>query len=349
MVGIDDVARAAGVSRATVSRALSGRGSVAGRTQKHVLAVAQQLGYVVSSTASGLASGRSRAVGVIVPLLNRWFYTAVLESAQNALISAGYDLTLYNLGGGADRRGNVFEEFLHRGRVDGFIAISLEVTPEEVRSLHAVGKPIVCVGGPIPGLHTLSVDDAEMSRLVTEHLASLGHRRIALIGGGPGEKDFRMPLKRKAGYELALKQHGIDVDGALQETGYFTIQSGFEAATRLLTNASLRPTAIFAVSDEMAVGAMLAARDLGLRVPEDLSVAGIDDHELAGFFGLTTVAQYPASQGARAVELLLNELAGDERVEDEEGNTSHPFDLIVRSSTAPPRVTNGPPRNRSVA
>ena len=128
MVGIDDVARAAGVGRATVSRALSGRGSISRSTRERVLSVAQELGYVVSSNASGLASGRSRAVGVIVPMLNRWFYTSVLESAQNALVSAGYDLTLYNLGGGADQRGHVFEQFLHRGRVDGFIAISLEVT-----------------------------------------------------------------------------------------------------------------------------------------------------------------------------------------------------------------------------
>ncbi|HEX5729930.1 LacI family DNA-binding transcriptional regulator [Microbacterium sp.] len=336
MVGIEDVARGAGVSVATVSRALSGRGSVADHTRERVLLVAHELGYVVSSAASGLASGRSRAVGVIVPLLNRWFYTSVLEAAQNALVSSGYDLTLYNLGGGADRRGSVFEEFLHRGRVDGFIAISLEVNPEEVRSLHAVGKPIVCVGGPIAGLHTLSVDDVEMARLATEHLASLGHRRIALIGGSPGQKDFHMPLKRKTGYELALTHRGIDLEPALLEEGYFTIETGYEAATRLLADPSQRPTAIFAASDEMAVGAILAARELGLRVPEHLSVAGIDDHELAGFFGLTTVAQYPAAQGARAVELLLSELEGDGGIANGEGNTPHPFDLIVRSSTGPP-------------
>lgn len=336
MVGIEDVARVTGVSVATVSRAISGQGSVAESTRLRVLSVAEALGYVPSSTAAGLASGRSRAVGVIIPFLTRWFYTSVLESAQNALVSAGYDLTLYNLGGGADRRGSVFREFLHRGRVDGFIAISLEVAPEEVRSLHTLGKPIVCVGGPIPGLHTLSVDDVEMARIATAHLTGLGHRRIALIGGDPGELDFQMPLKRRKGYELALAQSEIDNDSSLIETGQFTMQSGYRAAARLLSDSSQRPTAIFAISDEMAIGAILAARDIGLRIPEDLSVVGIDDHEDADFFGLTTVAQYPASQGERAVELLLGEFNSSGPRDIDEGNTSHPFDLVVRSSTAPP-------------
>ncbi len=335
MVGIEDVARAAGVSPATVSRALSGRGAVSKATRQEVLAAARQLGYVVSSNASGLASGRTRAVGVIVPFLNRWFYAQVLEAAQNALVAAGYDLTLYNLGGGADTRRSVFEQFLFRRRVDGLIAISLEVTADEVRRLHEIGKPIVCIGGPIPGLSTLSIDGVEMSRLATEHLTALGHRRIAHIAGGRGEYDFHLPLNRRVGYQLALRAAGVEPDPSLVEPGEFTIASGYRVAKRFLADPERRPTAIFAASDEMAIGAILAARDLGLRVPEDLSVAGIDDHELASFFGLTTVAQYPGAQGARAVELLLRQLGGDGEG-DGEGDQPLGFDLVVRSSTAPP-------------
>lgn len=336
MVGIEDVARAAGVSPATVSRALTGRGSVSGPTQQRVISVAADLGYVASATAAGLATGRSRAIGVIVPMVRRWFYASVLESAQNELIRAGFDLTLYNLGGGADTRGSVFTQLLHRGRTDGLIAISLEVAPEEARSLLAVGKPVVCVGGPIAGLHTLSVDDVEMARLATDHLTSLGHRRIALIGGAPGQKDFHLPIKRQAGYELALQQHGLPIDAALRETGSFSIESGYQAAMHLLGDESRRPTAIFAVSDEMAMGAILAARNLGLRVPEDLSVVGIDDHEHAQFFGLTTIAQYPGAQGARAVQILLEQMDGGPSIDDPGDHTAQPFDLVVRSSTAPP-------------
>ncbi len=336
MIGIEDVARAVGVSPATVSRALSGRGPVSETTRAQVLAAARELGYVVSSNASGLASGRTRAVGVIVPFLNRWFYAQVLEAAQNALIAAGYDLTLYNLGGGVDTRRSVFEQFLFRQRVDGLIAISLEVRGDEVQRLHDIGKPIVCVGGPIPGLSTLSIDDIAMSRLATEHLTALGHRRIAHIAGGGGEYDFHLPHNRRVGYEQALRSVGVEPDPSLIEPGDFTIVSGHRVANRFLADPDRRPTAIFAASDEMAVGAILAAREHGLRVPEDLSVVGIDDHELAPFFGLTTVAQYPATQGARAVELLLREFSRDpETEENAEGNEPLDFDLVVRSTTAP--------------
>jgi LacI family transcriptional regulator, repressor for deo operon, udp, cdd, tsx, nupC, and nupG len=336
MIGIEDVARAVGVSAATVSRALSGRGPVSETTRQQVLDAARELGYVVSSNASGLASGRTRAVGVIVPFLNRWFYAQVLEAAQNALVAAGYDLTLYNLGGGADTRRSVFEQFLFRQRVDGLIAISLEVRADEVQRLHEIGKPIVCVGGPIPGLRTVNIDDIGMSRRATEHLTELGHRRIAHIGGGGGEYDFHLPLNRRVGYELALRAAGIEPDPALVEPGDFSIMSGHQVASRLLALPD-RPTAIFAASDAMAIGAMLAARDAGLRVPEDLSVVGIDDHELAPFFGLTTIAQYPAVQGAKAVELLLREFSpAPEATENGEGNEPLDFDLVVRTTTAPP-------------
>lgn len=336
MIGIEDVARAVGVSPATVSRALSGRGPVSEATRQQVVAAARELGYVVSSNASSLASGRTRAVGVIVPFLNRWFYATVLDAAQNALVAAGYDLTLYNLGGGADTRRSMFEQFLFRQRVDGLIAISLEVTPEEVTRLHDIGKPIVCVGGPIPGLHTLSIDDVQMSRVATEHLTALGHRRIAHIAGGAGEYDFDLPFNRRAGYEQALWAAGIEPDPALTEAGDFSIESGHRIAAHLLGERD-RPTAIFAASDEMAIGAILAARELGLRIPEDLSVVGVDDHSLARFFSLTTVAQYPGAQGAKAVEVLLHELGhGGDDSAALEVNESLDYDLIVRSTTAPP-------------
>jgi LacI family repressor for deo operon, udp, cdd, tsx, nupC, and nupG len=340
MVGIDDVARVAGVSNATVSRALTGRGSVAGTTQQHVISVAAELGYVASAPASHLASGRSRTIGVIVPSVRRWFYATVLEAAQDELTRAGFDLTLYNLGGGADTRGSVFTQLLHRGRTDGLIAISLEVAPEEASSLLALGKPVVCVGGPIEGLHTLSVDDLEMSRSATDHLAALGHTRIALIGGAPGHKDFHLPVKRSTGYELALKERRLPFDPALVETGSFTIESGYQAAMHLLKDEARRPTAIFAVSDEMAMGAILAARSLGLTVPEDLSVVGIDDHEHSSFFGLTTVAQYPGAQGSKAVRILLEQLRGVMPADGVGDHTDQPFDLVIRSSTAPPASTN---------
>jgi len=338
MVGIDEVARHAGVSTATVSRALSGRGHVADATRERVMASATTLGYVVSSSASSLATGRTRNIGVMVPFLTRWFYTSVIEGAQRRLMQYGYDLTLYNLSGHDDERALVFEHFLLRRRVDAVIAVSLELTTGEVAALHELRKPLVGVGGPIPGVPTLSIDDVAVSRLATEHLLALGHRVIGHIGGKVDEEmAFHLPTNRRQGYEAALRDAGIEPDAALYFPATFTVESGYLAAQRMLADPRLRPTAIMAASDEMAIGAILAARDRGISVPRELSVIGIDDHELAGFFQLSTVAQHPEVQGERAVELLIDEL--EQRGADSGGeatDTRLPFELIVRGSTAAP-------------
>jgi LacI family repressor for deo operon, udp, cdd, tsx, nupC, and nupG len=336
MPGINEVAQLAGVSTATVSRALSGNGHVSEATRQRVHAAALELEYVVSSNASSLATGRTKNVGVVIPFLNRWFYGAVLEGAEQALLSHGYDLTLYNLSGGNDERRTVFEHFLLRKRVDAVIAISLELTPNEVSRLLDMNKPIVGVGGPLPGVRTLSVDDVAIARLATEHLLALGHRSIAHIGGNPDyELDFHLPTNRRYGYEAALEEAGVTVDPTLFHATDFTLQGGHAAAKQLLGNPHKRPTAIFAASDEMAIGAILAARDLGLHVPDDVSVIGIDDHELAEFFGLTTIAQFPALQGRMAVDILMDQLHPGHTA-DASSNTPLPFELIVRSSTSRP-------------
>jgi LacI family repressor for deo operon, udp, cdd, tsx, nupC, and nupG len=334
--GINEVAELAGVSTATVSRALSGNGHVSAATRERVHVAAAELGYVVSSNASSLATGRTKNVGVVIPFLNRWFYASVVEGAEQALLSHGYDLTLYNLSGGGEERRSVFEHFLLRKRVDAVIAISLELTANEVSRLLALDKPIVGIGGPLPGVRTLSVDDVAVARLATEHLLSLGHRSIAHIGGNKAlELDFHLPTNRRIGYETALEAVGIPIDPELFQAADFTMQGGYNAAKQLFGNPRRRPTAIFAASDEMAIGAMLAARDMGLGVPGDVSIMGIDDHELAEFFGLSTVAQYPDEQGRKAVEILMDQLHPGRR---ERGSLNTPlnFDLIVRSSTAKP-------------
>ncbi|MBC7592061.1 MAG: LacI family DNA-binding transcriptional regulator [Salinibacterium sp.] len=338
MPGINEVAQRAGVSTATVSRALSGNGHVSEPTRLRVHAAALELGYVVSSNASSLATGRTRNVGVVIPFLNRWYFGAVLEGAEQALLSHGYDLTLYNLSGGGDERKSVFEHFLLRKRVDAVIAISLELTGNEVERLLAMNKPTVGVGGSIAGVRTLSIDDAAVAQLATEHLLALGHRTIAFIGGNnASEMDFHVPSTRHNGFSSALAEAGIPVDPDLFQPADFTIPGGYAAAKQLFGNPRKRPTAVLAASDEMAFGAILAARDLGLKVPDDVSVIGVDDHELAEFFGLTTVAQFPALQGRMAVDILMDELHPNHQAHAS-SNTPLPFELIVRSSTARPTL-----------
>ena len=339
MVGIEEVAKLAGVSTATVSRALSGRGHVSPGSKAKVEEAAAHLGYVVSSNASSLASGRTRNIGVVIPFLNRWFFSSVLEGAQQALLRHGYDLTLYNLSGDGRERSSVFEHFLLRQRVDAVIAVSLELTEHEVERLHDLGKPLVGVGGPIPGVRTLTIDDVAVARLATEHLIAMGHRRIAHIGGDlEFDLDFHLPTNRRLGYEAALRDAGVEPDPTLFAPADFTVAGGYHAAKQLLGAPHDRPTAIFAASDEMAIGCILAARDLGMVVPRDVSIIGVDDYDLSEFFGLSTVAQFPRGQGEKAVEILMEQLEpGPDAAPP--AATPLPFELRVRSSTArPPEV-----------
>ncbi|WP_221583560.1 LacI family DNA-binding transcriptional regulator [Microbacterium sp. G2-8] len=336
-MSITEVAEAAGVSTATVSRALSGRGSVSSSTREKVMAAAQSLGYVVSQAASTLASGRNRNVGIVLPFLDKWFFTQVLDGAQQRLMQSGYDVTLYNLAGSGTPRTTVFEQFLLRQRVDAVIAVSLELTESEVQRLHDLNKPLVGVGGPIEGVRTLAVDDVAAAELATGHLLGLEHTRVALIGGdSASDLDFHLPTKRRRGYENALTAAGLDIDETLIVGADFTMPGGYRAAKQLLGSpAAQRPTAIFAASDEMAFGAILAARDLGLVVPHDVSIVGVDDHDMADFFGLTTIAHHPRRQGALAVDFLMSEL--EPGADAPPAPEPMPFELVVRSSTARPR------------
>lgn len=346
MPGIDDVARLAGVSTATVSRALSGNGSVAERTRTRIAEVAASIGYVVSSDASSLASGRTRNIGVVVPRLNRWFFTAVIEGAERALLRRGYDLTLYNLSGDGEERRRVFDHHLLRNRVDAVIAVALALDEDEVGRLHSLGKPLVGVGGPLPGAGAVTQDDVAVARVATEHLLGLGHRRIGHVGGSEEfDLDFHTPSQRRHGYEDALHAAGVEPDRAWFRGADFTIPGGHAAALELLADPATRPTAIFAASDEMAIGCILAARELGLSVPGDLSVIGVDDHPLAAFFGLTTIAQYPEQQGEQAVELLLRSVERGRRRPGPRATAANPLpghDAAAADASSAPAPTPAP-------
>ncbi|MFN3865489.1 MAG: LacI family DNA-binding transcriptional regulator [Demequina sp.] len=342
MTKIQKVADLAGVSTATVSRALAGKSSVSPATRARVEAAARELDYVVSASASSLASGKNRNVGVVLPFIDSWFFIAVLKGIQRALADAGYDLTLYHLDPniGMDqppeenpRRRRLFDEFLRRGRVDALIAVSLELNRAELDSLNAINKPVVGIGGPLPGIQTLSLDDHEVARLAVDHLLALGHRNIAHLAGDQDfEIDFHLPAHRRAGWEEALADAGITPDPLMLRSADFTIAGAYDATLQLLGDPRVHPTAIFAASDEMAIGALLAARDLGRSVPGDLSIIGIDGHDLSAFFGLTTVDQFPEVQGRHAVDIVLHQLDGDR---PQPGDEALPYELVVRKSTGP--------------
>ena len=334
MSALSDVARLAQVSKATASRALSGNGYVSAETRDRVVAAAATIGYVVSSNAASLVTGRTRNVGVVIPHLNRWYFGDVLEGIESALIAASYDLTLYRLSPDAAERRRVFEYFLVRKRVDAVIAVGIELTPPEVALLGALGKPIVGVGGPIEGIPTLSIDDVAAAALVTEHLISLGHTRIMHFGGDQAlEMDFRVHAHRRAGFRRAMDAAGLPCGDDATRATELSMPGGYELALSVLADPRTRPTAVVGGSDEVAIGTIVAARQLGITVPAQLSVVGIDGHELAPMFGLTTLAQDPRDQGTSAVRMAMAELAGEPAAS---GWKPYPVRLEVRSSTTAP-------------
>jgi DNA-binding LacI/PurR family transcriptional regulator len=348
MAGIKEVADLAGLSIATVSRALSGKSNVSAKSRKRAKAAAEELGFVPSYHASSLASGRNHNVGLVLPSVHRWYFSSVMEGVSATLLDAGYDLTLYNVGDQKARRQSVLNDFLLRKRLDAVIAVALVLTDDEIQQLLAIHRPIVGIGGALAGASTIRIDDAGLSRLATNHLIQLGHTRIAHLTGDPAlNQDFKLPGIRQAGFEAAMKAAGLPVRPEWEVPADFTIRGAYASARKLLGTGPERPTAVFAASDEMAIGTILAARDFGLRVPDDLSVIGMDGHELCDVFGLTTINQDARGQGALAARLLLETLdarspgssgAGHQAIPPAATDQEYPTELVIRTSTAVPPV-----------
>lgn len=348
MGGIKEVADRAGLSVATVSRALGGKANVSAKSRQRAEEAARELGFVPSYHASSLASGRNHNIGLVVPSVHRWYFSSVLEGVSETLLDAGYDLTLYNVGELPERRDSVLNDFLLRKRLDAVIAVALVLGEDEIQQLLAVHRPIVGIGGTLPGAASIRIDDAGLASQLTNHLIRLGHTRIAhLTGNKELNRDFKLPGIRQRGFLAAMEGAGLPVHPGWLVPADFTIHGAYAAARQLLGTAAERPTAIFAASDEMAVGTILAARDYGLRVPEELSVVGMDGHELGETFGLTTIDQDPHGQGklAAATALALLDNVGPARVREAgDGGTAasggsdqeFPTDFIIRSSTAVP-------------
>lgn len=334
MSGIQEIARETGLSKSTVSRALRGLPNVTPATIVAVRRAADRLGYIASPAASGLATGRHHTIGVLVPVISRWFYISVLEGIDAELRKAGYDLVLFNLGGFAGSRERIFHLSILRKRIDALIVLCLVLDPEETEQLQSSNFPTIVVGGPAPGLRHLGIDDRAATVLATSHLLELGHRNIAHIGGEDESGiNIAVPSERRQAFVETLQKNGLSLRADWIVNGRFSLEGGFDAMMQILQSPAPLPTAIFAASDEMALGAMAAIAKAGLRVPADISVIGIDGHEYGEVSGLTTVAQNPSRQGADAALVLLAELAGQAATAS---FPPAPFRLVIRTSTAAP-------------
>jgi LacI family transcriptional regulator len=302
-----DVAERAGVSVTSVSHVINETRPVSYELRERVLAALEELGYHPNRLARSLRSGKTHTIGTIVPDSADPFFAEVARGIEDTAFETGYSLILCNSDANLDKEA-FYTDVLVEKQVDGILFLAAGGSTERILDLQQRGMPVVVVDRELPAVHVDSVvtDNAGGGWSATRHLIDLGHRRIGYIAG---PSDLTLSEYRFTGYRKALEEAGIAVDENLVVRGAFDFESGYRAACQLLTN-SQRPTAIFASNDLMAIGAICAAVELDLRVPEDLSVIGYDDVPLASYSNppLTTIAQPIYDLGVVAASMLLERL-----------------------------------------
>ncbi len=308
---IEDVAREAEVSVATVSRALRGLPNVATATRKRIERIAKDLDYQANPSAARLATGRTKLVALATPTVDGWYFSRFLAGAIEYLIAHGYEAIMHPVENPAARAEFLDDLMRMKKSVDGAIVVDLNIGEEDAIELWEDGVLMVTAGFATQRFPAVVIDDYKVGFIATEHLLELGHTRVGVISGEPNHPlAFSVPGLRLAGYTGALAAAGIVVDPTLEQSGHFTADGGRRAMERLLDLAE-PPTAVFVMSDEMAFGAWSALNERGLRWPQDMAIIGIDDHELAPLVGLSTIRLAPRRLGAHAAEKLLREIESD--------------------------------------
>ena len=288
-VTIRDVAKAAGVSIATVSRALRGHPAISAKTTEHVVAIATELQYDFSSRVN-VKNPKPIRVAVVLPFIGRWYFARVVEGIERVLFERGYETVLLRPRNSIGQPLSIAEHLDVYG-VEGAILVSLSPDQEDFDALIRRDIPTVLIDIAEPRFTQIRIDNEVVGIQAAQHLLSLNHRKIAVVTGDPNDPlNFSTPNDRLRGFQKACKKAKLEIDPAFLLHADFTAKSAENVVMNILQRED-RPTAIFAASDEMAFGVINAARKVGLRVPEDLSVVGVDDHELSDSFGLTTVAQ----------------------------------------------------------
>lgn len=342
---IQDVALAAGVSVATVSRSLAGRPNVARPTRDRVIEIARQLDYAPDPAASRLAAGRTRTIAVLVTKLSSWYFSTVVAGIEEVCSAAGYDVLVL---GASDRQqvGRLLHDRFHlERRCDGLIAVDVQLTDDDATAIASRRIALATVGTSVGSAPSVRIDNREIGRLAGEHLVGLGHRRLAVIGSSADDPiDFDIARHRFEGFANALQAGGLPVESAKLVGGDFTIEGGERAMCSLLADGD-PPTAVFAMSDEMAFGALVELRRRGLRAPSDMSVVGVDDHEFSRVVSLTTVRQPVIEHGVSVAHVVLDALSRGP-AEKQGERVPHgvtilaPVELVVRASTGRPEPSN---------
>ncbi len=344
---IADVAAASGVGVGTVSRVINGAANVREATRDYVLKVIDQLGYRPSHVAVSLSRGTARTMAIVVPHLTRPSVVMRLAGALAVLDEQGYDTVVCNVDT-PQQRDHHLATLTRRHRADGVIVVSLRLSRQQLASFRRVGVPLVTVGVLAPGVPQTVTDDVAGGRLATEHLLSIGHRRIGFVGDTVRSRSatnlgFTASQYRLRGYRQALAAAGIEYELGLVRRGPYGPANAEALAVELLALPD-RPSAIFAASDTQAMGVLTAADRCGIPVPGQLSVIGFDDIESAALLGLSTVRQPLEDSGAEGARRLCA-LLREERVRPLRQQLA--LEVVQRSSTASFRVTG--PRYGSAA
>ena len=329
-VTIKDVAREARLSVATVSRALNGHANVTETSRRHVLEVAERMRYSPHAAARSLSSRHTQSIGVVLPDLHGEFFSELIRGIDGVARAHQQHLLVSSYHGNQEQQGQALRTM--RGRVDGLVVLSpYAENPDFLTRNLPPALPAVLINTRLPDSQypVLSIDDHAGAVCMTRHLLQQGHRRIAFIAGPDSNFDARERLR---GFRDALAEHGDGAEG-LELEGAFDEASGFRAGQSLLAKAEL-PDAVFAANDMMALGCLYAFSQAGVRVPEQIALAGFDDIPLARFAHppLTTMQVSIAELGARAMELLLQQIAAPQPA------TLPPQmlvpELVVRASSA---------------
>lgn len=329
MAGIKEVAEVAGVSTATVSRALRGLVHVNSATREKILSAAKKLDYPLTPSGAKSSSGKTNSVGVVAPYISRWYFSQVISGAEQALREAGLDLLLYNFNAMKGRE-RLFQHQLLKGRVDALIVISLPPTEDEFKSMLDLGIPIALVGMEHELCASVKIDDVAAARTATQHLVNQGHKKIGLMSGRPDDPfNFSVPQDRRRGFMQVLAENSLEWLPSREVHGDFTMNTAARAMDDLLARPN-RPTAIFCESDEMAMGALQALRRHGLKSPEDMSIVGFDGHEMAEFSELTTIEQPVTLMGEMAAWSIMERLRKPHVVPP---SLVLPTTLVVRNTT----------------
>jgi len=321
---IRDVARRAQVSVATVSRALNGLDNVREQTRDRIVDAAKALGYVPHAGARSLSLARTNAIGVVLPDLHGEFFSEIVRGMDREASRSGYLLLLSNMHGRREQAALALRAM--HGRVDALIVMAPHLTQDEVAAALPIGLPSMLINtrdgsGVHPSIH---LDNQAGARAVVDHFIALGRKRLVHIAGPAGNIDAH---ERADAFRTAASRHKVQCEVV---HGDFEELSG-ELAIGLLLERGARFDAVFAANDNMAIGALQALRAAGLRVPEDVAVAGFDDIPLARHIGLTTVRVRIAELGERAVSRLLGALGKG----DGGGDELHAPELVVRATTDP--------------